>query len=187
MILTKATLWSFDKITVIQRNSKHGWSEPKRVNLRYKEDNYNSPVYMALAHACLPTRLSITIKTATFLWDPVGSTGTRQRRLEPFLQGMPCLESSDITLSIEGGLRPKGNGSHGLLIASFTTLSTTSSACKHFKYVCHFSALKSTQSFLSFKVANVIFISQRNIKERTALLDDAQRNFAACQIYNPLL
>lgn len=43
---------------------------------------------------------------------------------------MPCLDSSSSTPSVEGGLRPKGSGSHGLLIASFTTLSTTSSACK---------------------------------------------------------
>jgi hypothetical protein len=42
---------------------------------------------------------------------------------------MHCLESSSNTLSIEGGLRPIGKGSHGLFIASFTALSTTSSAC----------------------------------------------------------
>lgn len=73
-----------------------------------------------------------------------GWGGTRQRGLdlEPLLlllllpKGMlllemPCLESSANTLSVEGGLSPKGNGSHGLLIASFTTLSTTSSACMH--------------------------------------------------------
>lgn len=42
---------------------------------------------------------------------------------------MPCLESSDSTLSVEGGFNPKGNGNHGLLIASFTTLSISSSAC----------------------------------------------------------
>lgn len=73
-----------------------------------------------------------------------GLGGTRQRGLdlEPLLwllllpKGMlllemPCLESSANTLSVEGGLSPKGNGSHGLLIASFTTLSTTSSACMH--------------------------------------------------------
>lgn len=55
--------------------------------------------------------------------------------LERFLWGgmadMPCLESSANTISVEGGLRPKGIGSHGLLIASFTALSTTSSACIH--------------------------------------------------------
>ena len=41
---------------------------------------------------------------------------------------MPCLESSDSTLSVEGGFSPKGNGNHGLLIASLTTLSISSSA-----------------------------------------------------------
>lgn len=44
---------------------------------------------------------------------------------------IPCLESSDSTQSIEGGLRPKGIGSHGLSIASFTALSITSSACTY--------------------------------------------------------
>lgn len=35
-----------------------------------------------------------------------------------------------MTLSMEGGLRPSGSGSHGLLIASFITSSLiTSSAC----------------------------------------------------------
>lgn len=42
---------------------------------------------------------------------------------------MPCLESSARTLSVEGGFRPNGNGSHGLFIASFTILSITSSSC----------------------------------------------------------
>lgn len=55
-----------------------------------------------------------------------------QRVLEPLIWGMlqmPCLVSSASTPSVEGGLRPRGRGSHGLLIASFTILSTTSSAC----------------------------------------------------------
>lgn len=65
-----------------------------------------------------------------------GVIGTRQQGFgaEEPLRGMldmPCLESSANTLSVEGALSPKGNGSHGLLIASFTTLSTTSSACMH--------------------------------------------------------
>jgi len=67
-----------------------------------------------------------------------GVNGTRQQGFgaeEPLLPrgmlDMPCLESSANTLSVEGALSPKGNGSHGLLIASFTTLSTTSSACMH--------------------------------------------------------
>lgn len=42
---------------------------------------------------------------------------------------IPCLESSFRTLSVDGGFSPNGNGNHGLLIASFTTLSITSSAC----------------------------------------------------------
>lgn len=42
---------------------------------------------------------------------------------------IPCLESSSRTLSVEGAFRPKGSGNHGLVIASFTTLSITSSAC----------------------------------------------------------
>lgn len=46
---------------------------------------------------------------------------------------MPCFESSVSTESAEGGLRPMGRGSHGLLIASFTTLSITSSACTKIK------------------------------------------------------
>lgn len=46
---------------------------------------------------------------------------------------MPCFESSVSTESVEGGLRPMGRGSHGLLIASFTALSITSSACKKIK------------------------------------------------------
>lgn len=46
--------------------------------------------------------------------------------------GMPCLESASRTLSVEGGFRPKGRGNHGLFIASFTTLSITSSAYKTF-------------------------------------------------------
>lgn len=57
-----------------------------------------------------------------------------QRKSEPLIGGgtveMPCLESSLRTLSVEGGFSPKGSGSHGLFIASFTTLSITSSACK---------------------------------------------------------
>lgn len=69
--------------------------------------------------------------TSTVWWDPFESW-TSQHGLEPLLfllKGMPCLESSSNTLSIEGGLRPIGKGSHGLFIASFTALSTTSSAC----------------------------------------------------------
>lgn len=59
------------------------------------------------------------------------SLGVEERLLPRGMPEMPCLESSANTLSMEGGLSPKGNGSHGLLIASFTTLSTTSSACMH--------------------------------------------------------
>lgn len=45
---------------------------------------------------------------------------------------MPCFRSSLRTHSVEGGFSPNGSGSHGLFIASFTTLSITSSACtKH--------------------------------------------------------
>lgn len=65
----------------------------------------------------------------TTWWDLL----PRQKELEPLIWGgtlqIPCLESSANTLSVDGGLRPKGKGSHGLLIASFTTLSITSSAC----------------------------------------------------------
>lgn len=62
---------------------------------------------------------------------------------------MPCLESSVSTLSVDGGLRPNGRGNHGLVIASFTTLSITSSACirtrskaKHEGYVWNLEKLE---------------------------------------------
>lgn len=50
---------------------------------------------------------------------------------------MPCFESSVSTESVEGGLRPMGRGSHGLLIASFTALSITSSACTKIKDILY--------------------------------------------------
>lgn len=55
--------------------------------------------------------------------------------------GMPCLESSARTQSMEGGLSPRGKGNHGLLIASFTMLSITSSSCN----------TKTSQSFAPLK------------------------------------
>lgn len=57
---------------------------------------------------------------------------------------MPCLESSARTLSVEGGLRPMGNGSQGLLITSFTTLLITSSAGCRSKGFCGMPQLLST-------------------------------------------
>lgn len=69
----------------------------------------------------------------TFLVDEVvTSVVVGQQVCRPLLRGgtveMPCLVSSFRTLSVEGGFSPKGRGSHGLLIASFTTLSISSSA-----------------------------------------------------------
>lgn len=55
---------------------------------------------------------------------------------------MPCLESSEMTLSVDGGLRPKGKGNHGLFIASFTTLSMTSSPYNNNSTsICHNNAM----------------------------------------------
>jgi len=52
---------------------------------------------------------------------------------------IPWRQSSAKTLSVEGGFRPMGSGNHGLLIASFTILSTTSSPY----YVSHMEQSKS--------------------------------------------
>ena len=66
----------------------------------------------------------------------IGSLSPCQRFWKPLMRGggtveIPCLDSSARTLSVEGGLRPMGSGNHGLLIASVTTLSITSSPCHH--------------------------------------------------------
>jgi hypothetical protein len=45
--------------------------------------------------------------------------------------GMPCLCSSDMTLSRDGGLRPRGRGSHGFTKTSPMAASMLSLDCIH--------------------------------------------------------
>jgi len=78
--------------------------------------------------------------------------GAEEPLLPRGMLDMPCLESSANTLSVQGALSPKGNGSHGLLIASFTTLSTTSSACMH---ACMEEHTVSGTSHCTFKSQNI--------------------------------
>lgn len=77
---------------------------------------------------------------------------------------IPCLESSVRTVSVDGGLRPSGKGNHGLLIASFTTLSITSSPCKIHQQLRHHSRtvqLCQVSTYCTFVLLPHFFVSTK--------------------------